>query len=442
MSFRIRPILAMLIATAMTLCASSALVAETTGRTVPETVILAAGLLDPASGTLTRNVRIVVRDRRIAAIEPQKGGEPVGKDVIDYRQSIVMPGLMDTHVHLGLATIPEEKQPESDAWIVMRAQRLAGEMLRAGFTTVRDLGNERNYLLTDLRRAIDQGWIVGPTIINAGRVIAPFGGQSGRSFPVPSAEGPTWLKEYTDSDGPQAIVRAVRENIYYGAQVIKLVADQKPYYYSETEVRAAVDEAHRAGRKVAVHVAGGPAARNVINAGADSIEHGFDLTTQDLELMRERGTYLSTTDFAYPQLLIIFRGNEPIARSWADRIRNRLERADKIGVKLAFGTDAIWVDPKRTRGEVMIDFIEAYKAAGVSNLKTVQAMTVNAAQLLGVAADRGRLTVGTYADLVIVPSNPLQDLDALRTPLLVMKEGAVVFERDAAIQAARSSAVR
>jgi imidazolonepropionase-like amidohydrolase len=119
-----------------------------------------------------------------------------------------------------------------------------------------------------------------------------------------------------------------------------------------------------------------------------------------------------------------------------------LERADKIGVKLAFGTDAIWVDPKRTRGEVMIDFIEAYKAAGVSNLKTVQAMTVNAAQLLGVAADRGRLTVGTYADLVIVPSNPLQDLDALRTPLLVMKEGAVVFERDAAIQAARSSAVR
>jgi hypothetical protein len=83
----------------------------------------------------------------------------------------------------------------------------------------------------------------------------------------------------------------VRENIYYGAQVIKLVADQKPYYYTEAEVRAAVDEAHRAGRKVAVHVAGGPAARNVINAGADSIEHGFDLTTQDLELMRERGTF-------------------------------------------------------------------------------------------------------------------------------------------------------
>jgi len=144
MSFRMRPILAMLTAAAVTLCASSALVAETTGRTVPETVILAAGLLDPASGTLTRNVRIVVRDRRIAAIEPQKGGESVGKDVIDYRQSIVMPGLMDTHVHLGLATIPEEKQPESDAWIVMRAQRLAGEALRAFGDAGRVHGSQGN----------------------------------------------------------------------------------------------------------------------------------------------------------------------------------------------------------------------------------------------------------------------------------------------------------
>jgi imidazolonepropionase-like amidohydrolase len=168
----------------------------------------------------------------------------------------------------------------------------------------------------------------------------------------------------------------------------------------------------------------------VINAGADSIEHGFDLTTQDLELMRERGTFLSTTDFSFPQLRVIFRGNETTARMWADRIKARLQRADRIGVKLAFGTDVIWVDPQRTRGEMMIDFVAAYRDAGVSNLKTLQAMTVNAAELLGVAPDRGRLQVGSFADLVALPANPLDDLDALRRPLLVMKEGAVVMRSD------------
>jgi imidazolonepropionase-like amidohydrolase len=383
-----------------------------------ETVIRAGGVVDPATGEVRRNVRIVIRDRRIAAIESAKPGEAAAVGELDLRRAYVVPGLMDTHVHLGMATIPEEKQSESDAW------------LRAGFTTVRDLGNEQNYLLSDLRRAIDQGWFVGPTILNAGRVIAPFGGQSGRQFPVPPADGATWSKQYTDSDGVAAIVRAVRENIYYGAQVIKLVADQKPYYYTEAEVRAAVEEAHRAGRKVAVHVAGGPASRNVINAGADSIEHGFDLTTQDLELMRERGTFLSTTDFSFPQLRVIFRGNETIARMWADRIKARLQRADRIGVKLAFGTDIVWVDPQRTRGEMMVEFVAAYRDAGVSNLKTLQAMTVNAAELLGVAPDRGRLQVGGFADLVALPANPLDDLDALRRPLLVMKEGAVVMRSD------------
>jgi imidazolonepropionase-like amidohydrolase len=395
-----------------------------------ETVIRAGGVVDPATGEVRRNVRIVIRDRRIAAIESAKPGEAAAVGELDLRRAYVVPGLMDTHVHLGMATIPEEKQSESDAWLVLRAQRIAGEMLRAGFTTVRDLGNEQNYLLSDLRRAIDQGWFVGPTILNAGRVIAPFGGQSGRQFPVPPADGATWSKQYTDSDGVAAIVRAVRENIYYGAQVIKLVADQKPYYYTEAEVRAAVEEAHRAGRKVAVHVAGGPASRNVINAGADSIEHGFDLTTQDLELMRERGTFLSTTDFSFPQLRVIFRGNETIARMWADRIKARLQRADRIGVKLAFGTDIVWVDPQRTRGEMMVEFVAAYRDAGVSNLKTLQAMTVNAAELLGVAPDRGRLQVGGFADLVALPANPLDDLDALRRPLLVMKEGAVVMRSD------------
>jgi imidazolonepropionase-like amidohydrolase len=108
-----------------------------------ETVIRAGALIDPATGDIRRNLRIVIRDRRIAAIEPARADEPAASGELDLRRAYIVPGLMDTHVHLGMASIPEEKQSESDAWLVLRAQRIAGEMLRAGFTTVRDLGNEQ-----------------------------------------------------------------------------------------------------------------------------------------------------------------------------------------------------------------------------------------------------------------------------------------------------------
>ena len=265
-----------------------------------------------------------------------------------------------------------------------------------------------------------------PTIFNAGRVIAPFGGQSGRHFPVPLADGPTWRRTYADADGVDQVIRAVRENIYYGAKVIKIVADQKPNFYTEEELRAAVTEAHRAGLKVAVHLAGFQAARNAINAGVDSIEHGFDLTSADLQAMRDKGVFLSTTDFSRPQLLFIFRGNAQMADAWAGRIRNRLQLAVKSGVKLAFGTDVIWPDGTKTRGEQMIEFVQAYREAGIDPLTTLRAMTSNAAQLIGVYPAKGTVRVGSDADLIAVRSDPLRDLDALRGPVMVMKGGEVV----------------
>jgi imidazolonepropionase-like amidohydrolase len=239
----------------------------------------------------------------------------------------VLPGLMDTHTHLTEYSIPEESKSESDAWIALRAQRLADEMLRAGFTTVRDVG-EKGYIVSDLRRSIEAGWVRGPTIFNAGRVIAPFGGQSGRQFPVPPADGPTWRRTYVDADGVDAVIRAVRENIYYGAKVIKIVADQKPYFYTEEELRAAVTEAHRAGLKVAVHLAGFQAARNAINAGVDSIEHGFDLTSADLQAMRDKGVFLSTTD-----KYNVFIDNCGMTQSIAFiRVKNKKEAGKVAGI--------------------------------------------------------------------------------------------------------------
>lgn len=415
----------MIVATLGLAWAVSASAAPAVPAASGERALIAGSVIDPASGDVRRDVRIVVRDRKIVAIEPFDPRAPVPEGALDLRGMHVLPGLMDTHSHLTEYSIPEEARSESDAWIALRAQRLAGEVLRAGFTTVRDVG-EKNFILTDLRRSIDEGSTRGPTIFNAGRVIAPFGGQSGRQFPVPLADGPTWRRTYADADGVDQVIRAVRENIYYGAKVIKIVADQKPYFYTEEELRAAVTEAHRAGLKVAVHLAGFQAARNAINAGVDSIEHGFDLTSADLQAMRDKGVFLSTTDFSRPQLLFIFRGNAQMADAWAGRIRNRLQLAVKSGVKLAFGTDVIWPDGTKTRGEQMIEFVQAYREAGIDPLTTLRAMTSNAAQLIGVYPAKGTVRVGSDADLIAVRGDPLRDLDALRGPAMVMKGGEVV----------------
>ena len=167
-------------------------------------------------------------------------------------------------------------------------------MLNAGITTVRDVGNDANFAAVDLRKAIDAGWFVGPTVQTAGKIIAPFGGQSRG---IPQEIGPFWRFEYYDADTPEEIRKAVRENIFYGADLIKLVADNSDYHYSLDEIRAAVDEAHHAGRPVAVHVMGGEAADNAIAGGVDSIEHGFFLTDDQLRLMKEKGIFLSSTDF-------------------------------------------------------------------------------------------------------------------------------------------------
>ena len=175
--------------------------------------------------------------------------------------------------------------------------RNASVVLQAGFTTLRDVGNSAEWAMSDVRRAIELGWFAGPTIIDSGKIIAPFGGQS---RDIPPRQGAFWQFEYIDADGPAEIRKAVRTNLYYGAGVIKLVADNNPYHYSLDEFKAAVDEAHRANTPVAVHVYAGDALDNAIEAGVDSIEHGFDLTDAQLKRMKDKGTFLVGTDFLAP----------------------------------------------------------------------------------------------------------------------------------------------
>jgi len=279
--------------------------------------------------------------------------------------------------------------------------------------------------MSDVRRAIAAGWFIGPTIIDSGKIIAPFGGQS---HDIPPRQGPFWQFEYIDADGPDEIRKAVRTNIYYGAGVIKLVADNNPYHYSIEEFRAAVDEAHRAGVPVAVHVYSGDALDNAIEAGVDSIEHGFDLTNVQLTRMKAKGIFLVGTDFPRKHLDIVGTagGILPEPAVLGPKIVDRLRRAHRIGVRMAFGSDTVIDMPGRTRADSCWITSPYGVKPECRPLDILKAMTANAAELLRINKVRGALSEGLSADLVAMPADPLEDIENLRKIDFVMKDGQVV----------------
>jgi len=395
-----------------------------------QTVAIRAGnLVDPATGAVAKNQVIVVKDGKVSAVGAQ-AAIPAGAEVIDLSSSWVMPGLMDSHTHLTLGS-PTELALEAEylkagsGLRALQGMKNAQDVLRAGFTAVKDIGNNANFADVDLRRAIEKGWFAGPTMLTTGKIIAPFGGQS---HGIPPEMGAFWRFEYQDADTPDEVRKAVRQNIYYGANAIKLVADNNAYYYSEAEIRAAVEEAHRAGVKVAVHVMGGEAARHVINGGADSIEHGFQLSDELLQLMKQKGTFLGTTDFPLEHLkkMGTAGGILPPAEQSSREIVDRLKRAYKIGVKMSFGTDVVLDMTDRTRADMMLDYLDVWTQAGVAPKDILKCMTSNVAELFGWKGQRGAIAAGEAADIIATPANPLESIQALKRVHFVMKDGKVI----------------
>jgi imidazolonepropionase-like amidohydrolase len=392
--------------------------------------IRAGVLIDPGSGQVLRNQTILVGGETIRAIGPDVE-VPAGAEKLDLSREWVLPGLMDAHTHLTLTEItgnaPFESfyLSEATAFRALRGMHNAQVLLQRGFTTIRDVGNDGEYAMIDVRRAIERGLFDGPTVIGSGKIIAPFGGQSRE---IPAERGPFWSYEYLDADTPAEVRKAVRRNIYYGAGVIKLVSDNSAFHASEEELRAAVDEAHRAGLPVAIHVYGGPAAQAAIDAGVDSIEHGFFLTDEQLAQMKTKGVFLVGTDFPRAHLDIIGTsgGIFPPPDVLAPKIVDRLKRARRVGVRLVFGTDTVADMPGRTRADMMFDYLAVWRSAEIPPMDILKAMTSEAAELLRVRAQRGRLAVGLSADMVAMPADPLQDIEALRAIDFVMRNGKVV----------------
>lgn len=396
-----------------------------------QTIAIRAGhVVDTSTGSVTDNQVILIAGGKIQSIGANST-IPKDAQVLDLSTEWVTPGLMDAHVHVTLAEIPG-KAPfeavylkESSALRGLRGLRTAQILLRAGFTTLRDVGNDANYTCADLRRALQEGWFEGPTMLCAGKIIGPIGGQSGG---IPPEQGAYWRWEYNDADTPDEIRKAIHQNIYYGSDLIKLVADNSAFYYTENDIRTAVEEAHRAGRPVAVHVFGGPAADNVIRGGADSIEHGWALTDPQLQLMKEKGTFLVGTDFPAAHLAALSPSNDLPTDSSAlgAQIIDRLRRANRIGVRMAFGSDTVAELPGKNRADMMLDYLAVWHEAGVSNAGILKSMTTNPAALFRIEKERGAIAAGFAADLIAMPANPLDDIESLRKVNFVMKDGKVV----------------
>jgi imidazolonepropionase-like amidohydrolase len=294
----------------------------------------------------------------------------------------------------------------------------ARSMLESGFTAIRDLGNNSYYGDIDLRNAIELGVVPGPTMVTAGRIIAPFGGQLQLQPERPDLAEP----EYYFADSRDELRKAIRENIHYGASIIKIVVDDQKYIYSVDDIRFVVEEARTAGMKVAAHCVTETGFHNAAAAGVDSIEHGFVATDEDLELAKRNNVVLVGTDLT-----------DLIARLWGfddvpavrKQVIDRIERAYKIGVQLVFGSDIFFSRPDQTRGELSLSVLDTYVEAGLPADYVLKMITINGIRLLGLEGERGKIEPGFAADIVATPTNPLDDILALKKIHFVMKDGRV-----------------
>ena len=398
--------------------------------TASAVVVRAARMVDVERGVVVSPGVVVVDSGRIQSVGAS--GIPAGARTVDLGDLTLLPGLIDAHTHLtgdtdrGWQLRAAQETPGDRA---LRGARNAGLTLRAGFTTVRDLGAS-DFADVALMRAIDDGWVPGPRVIPAGHAIGITGGHCDETGWAPGV-----LRRGVEqgiADGPDGVTAAVRHQAKYGAKVIKICATAGVLSHdatvgaqqlSDAEMEAVVEEAARHGLRVAAHAHGAEGTVAAISAGVNSIEHGSMLNDEALALMKERGTWLVPTtalrDIELPDLPPAILAKR---RSIATVAKESLRRAIKAGVKIALGTDA-GVLPHGTNGREVAAMVDR----GMTPVDALRAGTLGAAELLGVS-DRGAIAAGKLADLIAVEGNPLEDPTAVQRVGWVMKGGSVYRE--------------
>jgi imidazolonepropionase-like amidohydrolase len=397
--------------------------------------VLCGALVQPETGKVQRNVLITIQGERVREVQ-ENVAAPAGGQIIDLSDHTCLPGLIDTHTHVLLqgditaADYDEQLLKQSNAYRAILGTRSVRRALDYGFTTIRDLETEgAGYADVDLKKAINGGVIPGPRMKVATRAMDVTGAYplSGYSPEVPVPHGVQVV------DGPDNARKAVREQISFGADWIKVYSDRSYFVradgvlddiptFTMDELRAIVDEAHRQHHKVASHAMALNGVHNSVEAGVDSIEHGNYITDGDLKTMVQKGIFYVPTIYVGEY---VAQGRAAAgAKVWLEMLKiheDTFRRALKAGVKIAFGTDAGGFD-WGINPAIEFPFMVKY---GMTPVQAVRSATSSAAELLGMQDDVGSVAPGKYADLVAVKGDPLADIALLQKIDFVMKGGEV-----------------
>ena len=405
-------------------------------------VLRADRWVDVVAGEVRAHAVIVIDANRIVSIGA--ANVPDDAEVIDLGDVTLLPGLMDMEVNLMLGG-PNTASPvrravhgvqDDPVFRTLRATVNARTTLLAGFTTVRNLGlmvKTGGYLLdVALQRSIDAGWVVGPRIVPAAHAITPTGGHLDPTMFQRMAPHVLPLSvEEGIANGVPEVRKAVRYQIKHGARLIKISAsggvmshsgEAGAQQYSDEELEAIVDEAHRAGLRVAAHAHGDAGIRACIRAGVDCIEHGSLATDDTIQMMVEHGTFLVPTSYLAEGLDISMAAPELQAKAAVvfPQAKQMLGRAIKAGVKIACGTDA----PAVPHGQNAME-LWAMVDRGMQPIQALQAATVTSAELIQREHELGRIAEGYLADIIAVPGDPTADIAMTQDVRFVMKDGVV-----------------
>jgi imidazolonepropionase-like amidohydrolase len=417
------------------------LVASLSASIFSDTLLHVGNLIDVDNGQVSKALTVTISDNKIKSVT--KGYAKAGKDdvVVDLKNSYVLPGFMDMHVHLSSEYVPKAERPSKSEpeFRALFAANAATKTLMAGFTTVRNLGDGGMETIS-LRQAISQGLIVGPRIFTSGKTIATTGGHGDPTNGMSKHDYSPPSPEEGVIDSPEEAVKAVRQRYKDGADGIKITATggvlsvaksgENPQF-TDDELAAIIETANDYGLWTAAHAHGKEGMRRAVAAGINSIEHGTYMDQEIMELMKAKGTYYVPTIMAgnwvakkakipnfFPALV------KPKAEKIGPQIQATFSAAYKAGVKIAFGTDT----GVSAHGDNWQEFI-LMTDAGMPASVALKSATIETAKLLRVDDMLGQIKPGMLADIIALQENPLADISAVSEVSFVMKDG-IVFKNN------------